>query len=257
MNKTLRAAIERHAVAAYPAECCGLIIRGPRRREYFPCRNTATDSGDHFRIAPEDYAAAEDRGAVLAVVHSHPDWSAEPSEADRVGCEASGLPWYIVEVRRDDAGEVKPGALSEVSPSGYRAPLLGRSWAHGVLDCYALVRDYYARELGISLPDFPREDGWWTRGEDLYFRHYAEAGFYPVAEPRQGDMIVMQVRADEANHAGVFLADGKLATEPDHYPTPGVILHHLHSKDSRRDVYGGYWAECTRLVLRHKESPYA
>ncbi|MCP1652735.1 C40 family peptidase [Pseudomonas nitroreducens] len=255
MNKTLRAAIERHAVAVYPAECCGLVIRGPRRREYVPCRNTAATPDDQFRIAPEDYAAAEDRGQVLAVVHSHPDWSSAPSEADRACCEASGLPWYIVEVRRGDDGEVRAGELSAIEPEGYLAPLVGRPFTHGVHDCYALVRDFYAREMGITLPDYPREDGWWNRGEDLYYRYYKEAGFYEVATPQHGDVIVMQIRAPQANHAGVYLADGKLGSEPDHYPTPGVILHHLHGKDARRDVYGGDWALNTRLILRHKDAP--
>ncbi|MNM44597.1 NlpC/P60 family protein [compost metagenome] len=253
LNKTLRAAIERHALAEYPRECCGLVVHAKGRRRYVPCRNTAA-TGDQFVLSAEDYAAAEDRGPVLAVVHSHPDWPATPSAADRVGCEASALPWYILEVRRGDDGHVRAGALSELKPSGYRAPLVGRPFVHGVLDCYSLVRDYYAREMDIELPDFPREDGWWNTGQELYRDLYKVAGFYPVDVPRQGDMIVMQHRAAVLNHAGIFLEDGRLVSEPEHYPAPGSILHHLYGRDSRRDVYGGYWAECTGLILRHREA---
>ena len=66
MNKTNLAAIARHAVADYPHECCGLLIREGRKRVYVPCRNTASTPSEHFRLAPEDYAAAEERGDILA-----------------------------------------------------------------------------------------------------------------------------------------------------------------------------------------------
>jgi proteasome lid subunit RPN8/RPN11 len=34
MNKSTRAAIERHALAEYPRECCGLVIREGRKEVY-------------------------------------------------------------------------------------------------------------------------------------------------------------------------------------------------------------------------------
>ncbi len=253
ITKAVRAAIEAQALAAYPREACGLIVREQGAQAYVACENTATTPSEHFRIAPEAYADAEDRGKVLAVVHSHPDYSPQPSEADRVACEASRLPWHILEVRRQDDGKVVAGELVSIDPSGYRAPLIGRPFSHGVLDCYQLLVDYYDRELGIQLQQFERQDEWWNKGKDLYLEHYAEAGFVQVDDLQQGDVIVMQVRAPVPNHAGIYLADGRLATEPEHYPAPGSILHHLYGRDSRRDVYGGFWAEAHRLTLRHKD----
>jgi len=46
--------------------------------------------------------------------------------------------------------------------------LVGREWSHGVLDCYALVRDWFRAERGVELPNFVRFDDWWKRGENLY-----------------------------------------------------------------------------------------
>lgn len=233
MNAETLAAVRAHAQADYPREACGLVVVVKGRERYVPCRNVAEGS-EHFVLPAEDYAAAEDMGEVIAVVHSHPDAPATASEADRVACEASGLPWHIVSWPADD--------LRTIEPSGYQAPLVGREFAHGVLDCYTLVRDWYQRERGITLPDFPRRDDWWQHGEDLYMRHYAEAGFVAVSQDQAeqaGDVILMQLRSPVPNHAGVYLGDG-------------TMLHHLHGRLSSRDVYGGYWQEITRCVLRYR-----
>ncbi|MGU4696866.1 C40 family peptidase [Burkholderia cepacia] len=240
MKKATLDAIRSHAVRAYPHECCGLVIVERGRERYVECSNAATGS-DHFVLPADEYAAAEDRGAVVAVVHSHPDSPAEPSEADRVACEASGVAWHVVEVRRGDDGVVRPGAIETIEPVGFQVPLVGRSFAHGVLDCYTLVRDWYRVEHEIVLPDFPRRDAWWEAGEDLYMQHYHAAGFVALQGmepvPERGDVILMQVRAPVPNHAGIYLGDG-------------TMLHHLYDKLSSRDVYGGYWREVTRLILR-------
>lgn len=231
--------ISKHAVEEFPREACGLlaVVRG--RERYIPCRNLAGNA-EHFILSSEDYAEAETKGEIVAVVHSHPNGPAVPSEADRTACEASGLVWHIVPVT-DANGEPEAGEILSFSPCGYEAPLVGREFSHGVNDCYQLVRDWYKRERGIELKNFMRTDGWWERGENLYLKHYAEAGFYPVEEgPEEGDMIVMQIRSSQPNHAAVYLGDG-------------LILHHLYGRLSSRDVYGGYWKEVTRLILRHKD----
>jgi proteasome lid subunit RPN8/RPN11 len=247
------AAMYAHASVENPRESCGLLVKVGRGQVYVPAVNAAQKPEEDFRISAEAWADAEDIGEVLCVVHSHPGQSAKLSGADRVSMEATALPWLIVEVR-----EGKPVSHLLHVPTGYQAPLVGRPFHHGVLDCYTLVRDYYQRELGITLPDYEREDGWWDKGQNLYADNFEGAGFYPVdsTELRQGDLIVMQVRAEKANHAGVYLADGILKTEPDHHPVPGAILHHLHGRDSKRDPFGGFWRESARHYMRHKDSPY-
>lgn len=246
---TMLEAIEAHAVAEYPREACGLVVVVKGREQYQPCRNMADVPGEHFRLDPSDYAAAEDAGEITAVVHSHPDAAATPSEADRVGCEASGLPWLIVAVH---GGKI--AGRQQIEPCGYQAPLVGRTWSHGTLDCWALCRDWYARERGVALPDPPRADDWWNDGHsDLYAEDaFAAVGFRTIdrggdlhpATWLPGDLILMQIRARNGvpNHAAVYLGDG-------------LILHHLPRRLSSRDVYGGYWQEVTRRVMRFQGTP--
>ncbi|AVY67154.1 C40 family peptidase [Xanthomonas translucens] len=231
-------AIQAHAMAEYPRECCGLIVATADGERYFACRNTATTPSEHFRLTGKDHAAAADQGEVLALVHSHPNAPAAPSDADRLQCEMSEITWHIVSVGQVD-GAPECGDVQTIQPCGYVAPLIGRQFAHGVLDCYTLLRDFYARELGIQLRDYPRDDEWWKRGENLYEKHFREEGFSEIAdEPRRGDVFLMQIRSEEMNHAGVYLGDGQM-------------LHHLHGRLSEQVPYGGYWLQRTTKVIRH------
>jgi proteasome lid subunit RPN8/RPN11 len=245
------AAVYAHAAMDHPREACGLVVEVGGAQLYVPAANCAEKPERDFRISAEAWANAEDLGQVLCIVHSHPGQSAKLSGADRVSMEATELPWLIVEVR-----EGVPTSRLLHLPTGYQAPLVGRPFYHGVLDCYTLVRDFYQREMGIALPDYEREDGWWDKGQDLYADNFDGAGFYPVdpQDLQQGDLIVMQVKSEKANHAGVYLADGILKTEPHHHPVPGGILHHLHGRDSKRDPFGGFWRESARFYMRHKDS---
>jgi proteasome lid subunit RPN8/RPN11 len=230
-NKAL--ALE-HARAEYPREACGLLVIRKGREVYARCRNIGVGT-DQFVIHPEDYAAADIQGEIVGVVHSHPGMSPEPSQADRVACEASGLPWHIVGFPSED--------WVRIEPTGFVAPLVGREWSHGVLDCYSLVRDWFRSERGVLLPNFARFDDWWKRGENLYLDNFAQVGFEVInsADLRSlqpGDCFLMQVASPVPNHAAVYLGDG-------------LILHHLQGRLSSRDVYGGYWQKVTTHTLRY------
>lgn len=235
LTDELRDALLSHAADEAPRECCGLLVRSADTQQlhYMRCANVHPSGGDdRFRIGPAAWAAAEDLGEVVAVVHSHPNASANPSMADRVGCERSGLPWLIV--------GWPSGVIKEVAPEGWSAPLVGREFSHGVLDCYSIIQDHFVRELSIQLPDFDRSDDWWTRGEDLYMKHFAEAGFVEAqGELRPHDVLLMRIRSEQANHGAVYLGNG-------------VMLHHLWGRLSERTVYGGAWQRNTMKVVRHR-----
>jgi cell wall-associated NlpC family hydrolase len=142
-----------------------------------------------------------------------------------------------------DAGDTAPHFAGEATlrPCGYSAPLIGREFVHGIQDCFTLIADWYERERGIILPNFHRDDNWWLNGENLYLDNYEKAGFRAVdvgSNPEPGDVFLMQVRSRVPNHAGIYIGNG-------------MFIHHLYRQLSRRDVYGGPWAEKTRLVVRY------
>lgn len=224
-----------HARECAPAECCGLAVVIKGRLRYFPCKNIA-GGADQFHIRPEDYADAEDLGEIVGICHSHVYVAPQPSEADLVMCEAHGLPWLIV--------NFPTGNFHQFAPTGYKAPLVGRQYHHGVLDCYQIIKDYYAQELGIEIPHFERQDQWWINGQNLYLEGFEKAGFVQMGDGdyrdiRKHDVLLIQVASPVPNHGAIYLGDG-------------VILQHVANRLSSRDVYGGYWAKHTTHVLRHR-----
>ncbi len=235
MNTANQALALAHAADEFPREACGLLAIHKGRETYVPCRNIGVGT-DQFVIHPEDYVRADRLGEIVGVFHSHPNLTAEPSQADKVACEATALPWFIV--------SYPSGQWHEMQPSGYIAPLVGRAWAHGVLDCYSVIRDWYRAERGIDLPNFDRFDEWWKRGQNLYLDNFGSAGFEALGAVQSqdmevGDVLLMQVASPVPNHAAIYLGDG-------------LILHHLQGRLSSRDVYGGYWQKITTHILRHR-----
>lgn len=236
-----------HALECYPEESCGVISGGL----YRPCKNASPNPREYFEISKEDYLSALEFGDIQAIIHSHPDQSCEPSRADLTSCEETALPWAIISVI---GGEYK--AAKWIEPSGYQAPFIGRNYVWGIHDCLSIVLDYYRRELDIDLGKFDRpKETWDQETEEIYVNNLLASGFEKVSgATKTGDVVLMQLsRSKVGNHAAIYIDNGILSTEPDHYPHPQCILHHRAGELSRRDTYGGYWLEKTVSVWRHKK----
>ena len=120
-------------------------------------------------------------------------------------------------------------------------PYVGREFVHGVVDCYTLVRDWYAREYSIELRDYHRRDQWWDHGENLYVENFEKEGFYKISvgDVQRGDLILMNLVSPVPNHAAIYMGDQQ-------------VLHHVQGRLSSRDVYGGYYGKSTACALRHE-----
>ncbi|HAS1339619.1 TPA: peptidase P60 [Enterobacter hormaechei] len=214
-------AIMAHAAAEYPRECCGVVAQKSRVERYFPCRNLAAEPTEHFHLSPEDYAAAEDWGTVVAIVHSHPDATTQASELDKAQCDATLLPWHIVSWPEGD--------LRTIQPRG-ELPLLERPFVLGHFDCWGLVMSYFRQTHGIELHDYRVDYPWWENDypDNFYQDCWYECGFREFdGPPQEGDLVIMQVQADKWNHAGILLEGN-------------MLLHHLYGHLSQRVPYGGY-----------------
>lgn len=240
ITKSMKKAIIDHARSEYPRESCGVIVG----KEYIPCTNIAADDAQ-FEICPIDLVGAEKEGAIKAYVHSHPDGSCQPSMPDRVQMSLHDKPWVITNCIDVELHK----------PDGYQAPLIGREYYHGLMDCYTLVKDYYQRELGITLTDYERKDVWWedAKSKPLYLDNFKSEGFVEVSDLRKHDIVLCRLgRTEHVNHALVFVGDGKLNSEDaNDVVGDSLILHHPYNRQSLREIYGEQWQRRTAIIIRH------
>lgn len=222
--------IEKHFEEWYPKEGCGLLAVVKGELQWFPCDNVATDEED-FIIDSKQYIEVSRKGDILAVVHSHPDASPEPSIMDINYCNATGLKYYIFSYPQME--------MYELDPVKKEKALTGRIYKFGVNDCYSLVQDYYEQK-GIPMGNRPLfEDDWWLKGLNYFTDEYiATWGFNKVDTPQKGDLLVFSVYSDIPNHCGVYLGEE-------------IFLHHAEHKLSTRESIFPFWKKFITGVYRY------
>ena len=222
-----------HAKIEDPKECVGLLLNIRGKEKYFPCRNLSMTAHQCFIIDPEDYVRADNIGEIKAIVHSHPVTPPFPSEADKLGCEQSKLPWHIVNPKTEQWGYYEP--------CGYKPPLKGRPWVWGVPDCWSLVRDFYKEEKGIELLDYERPVTPQEFNDVPLFERYAERTGFKELDPNEtlknGDILLMSIMYNTLNHVAIFL--------------DGDVLHHLTDRLSCKEPYSAWLQKCTGKRYRY------
>ena len=222
-----------HAKDQDPKEAVGLLLNVKGKQRYYPCQNLAITNHQEFILNPEDYVKADNLGEIIGIFHSHPVTPPTPSQADRISCEHSNLPWYIVNPKTEQWAELKP--------EGYKAELCGRPWVWGITDCWSLVRDWYKEEKNIQLIDFERSMTPQEFLENPLFEKYAkETGFRELANDealKKGDVLLMSILHPTLNHVAIFLGD--------------MVLHHLADRLSCKEPYSEWLLKCTGKRYRY------
>jgi len=249
---------KKHARECYPEESCGIIVND----QYVPFKNKAASIEQHqpdnpdcncklcsFKLDDKKYAKYAITGDIQYIVHSHPDENFAPSRADMEGQLQTDVPWAIIPLDKETI--LEPIIWGE---KNYIAPIVGRSFVHGVADCYSILRDCF--RLGkeklklqgiydwpydpVELDEFPRDDAWWEKEDDLYSQNFKSQGFIeiPFSEVKSGDCFLTKIRSNKYNHAGVLVNDG-------------LIVHHLPGRLSRREP-AGIWVKQSALWIRYQ-----
>lgn len=235
MFKKILEPFKEHAIDQAPVEACALVVQVGRKQQLVICENTHDEPTEFFRISAGEWAAAEDIGDVVAVLHSHPGDGARPiaSALDVQQCNASGVLWGIYAPDCDEYAEINPEQPS----------LIGRPFILGSDDCWGLIMAWHKTQ-GVELSDWRVNYPWWEdqHPENLYYDNWKKEGFVESDE-RPGCMVIMQVSANKWNHAGIITEDGQL-------------LHHLYGHPSAVIPYAaGYFRDRTVICLRHKDLP--
>jgi cell wall-associated NlpC family hydrolase len=121
------------------------------------------------------------------------------------------IPWGII--------NLKNGNVKSMFFWGDQLPIsdyIGRPFFMGVNDCYSLVRDYYRKELNITLPIWPREYGFWKKGtkefENVVINGLEEVGFKIVStdlnDLKTHDGLLGQINSPIINHTAIYIGKG-------------------------------------------------
>lgn len=215
-----------HALAEHPKESCGLVVVN----SYVPVANVAEDPERHF-VMPADAWTAH--GRVQAVIHSHgADAPLAPSADDMQHQIATGVPWAIT---RTDGVAASP--LLWWGDFRLDEPLVGRTFVHGVTDCYGAIRSWMWQRRGVRLIDIPRDHAWWEAGGDLYNENFERAGYraIPADQAQLGDLALINFRSRVPNHGGVLIEDG-------------LLYHHLMGRLSCREPIGRWRSMITKWL---------
>lgn len=203
--------IYRCAIQRYPNEACGFLVRtqGEKYR-FMEAMNVSETPREDFVMRASDIIAAEDAGEVIAIWHSHVERSAEASDPDRSGCEATELPWMILAIRKNVESDM-PFHFSEMNviyPCGFEMPYLGRPYVFGVFDCWMLCRDYLKREFDVELNANAHLHipSWYTGDNDILDQNYRNEGLVrmaPGTEPPARRHLLHPVRENARSLRGI------------------------------------------------------
>ena len=118
-------ALRQHSEAAYPNECCGILLgqSSPGMRivtRTVPVPNTSPTPKNHYEIAPRDLirilrAAHQSGEEILGFYHSHPDHPAAPSPTDLTEAHWLGCSYLITCVRDGHASQTNSFRLEGAS----------------------------------------------------------------------------------------------------------------------------------------------
>lgn len=238
MNENIKNEIIIHCQKEFPNEACGLLVGTKKGDVWFPCKNVSPDPTNFFTISTADYAKASDKGEIKAVVHSHTLHPTRFSEQDIAMQKKQGIPWVLVGMQSGEPELVWLDGKKEA------LTLYGRTYSWGINDCYSFIRDYFANVVGKIIPDFQRAERFWEKGEDLYRKHFADAGFVEVnglSNLMEGDVLIISLGGTNIpSHGAVYLGNN-------------TIGHHLPNRLSCKEVYGRFYQARTVLILRHKD----
>ncbi len=234
--------IKEQALRESPNECCGLFYLPP---DSFmpvaaPTKNIDKDPANFFTVCPKDYLMVSLRGQIQAYYHSHIEESCF-SDFDKLVAEKLKLVSIMYCLKNDK--------FYEYSPVGHELPFVGRQYIIGMIDCFCLVKDYYAQTYNIAIeelendyrfiehkPDHPDNN----KVHNVLSDHFESNGFVKVNNYKDGNVVLMNTPD--------ILSPVHCAI----YREPNQILHHPFKKKSCLSLFTDIKKKYTTHIYRHK-----
>jgi proteasome lid subunit RPN8/RPN11 len=218
-----------------PQEACGIVVLSNGKYVFIPCDNADPEPENFFAISGVDFIKGEEQGEVIAIVHSHPKAPFVPSDDDIASQALLDIPYLVIGL------DAHPIASWIGKPPQESIPLYGREYIWNVTDCFTFLRDWYLRELNVTLPNIKYNKDFWEERKELYLDNFSSAGFVevPIEEIQYGDALLMDLVGGITSHGAIYLGNNRIA-------------HHLFGRLSGEDTLGRFFIERTTKVVRHR-----
>lgn len=216
-------AAQNHARECYPQESVGVVMADG----YVPCQNVSANPELAFEVDPLETKELLHRGAILALVHSHPEGPNYPSLFDQQSQIASGMTWGIIPIiGTNDGDEIVP-VPSDILWWGDDLPiqpLKCRRFIWGIFHCWKIVRDWYKLERGIDLPNFAVDYDFIENGESVFINNVERAGLrdmgkLAMSDLQIGDVLIGHLKGEHPSHCGVYLGGDDFLHHPPSAPS--------------------------------------
>jgi proteasome lid subunit RPN8/RPN11 len=239
LNDTIKAQIREHARLFPAEEICGLIVFDGKELLTVRTANDSPDPKNHFILSPKGYLQASLKGDIVAYYHSHVTEHDKFSDFDKINFRAHKLPAILYLLPSDTFLE---SSDKELIPS-----YIGREFKMGTSDCFTVVKDYFKKELNLTINDYPRDNDWTQKSPELYEKNYENEGFrliknapITLSDAKLHDVFLFQlVDVPYATHAAVYLNNG-------------FILHHPRNKYSTIEKITDAYLRRATLLVRHE-----
>lgn len=244
LSKNLERKLQEYSISQFPREACGFILNN---NEFITLENIHPEPLSNFLTCPFEYLKYKDQ--IKYIFHSHTREDSNkplesyltPSKSDMQNQMLFNVPWVLLacDVNRSTHCEIFGWQI-------IRDDFIGKTFVHGIRDCYSLVRNYFYKTKGCLLKEIPRENFWWESDENLYMKSFKSVGFSEVFRENNkfevNDLLLFKIgRTKSINHAGVYIGNG-------------WMLHHLYHGLSSKVPVSQYLKFLEKVIIYDDES---
>ncbi|OAT38668.1 NlpC/P60 family protein [Proteus myxofaciens] len=223
--------IIQHITDSIPNMICGVLSLDDDKSEFKPCVNTSPTPEQGAMMDADLLGSLRHSHEITHVICSVPDALSRDVSDYQAMSDRDSLPYLLV---------LWPSLQSLTIFPQTELDYENRPYIYGKYDCYSLIRDYFLREEGIVLNDYPREVYSLDPEKNIFEIQAPEEGFVKIEDTslQSGDMLIFNLPSTRLQHAAIYMGNGQM-------------LHHLPPGLSCREAYSEKWKKRTSSVWRH------
>lgn len=234
--------IKEHALQNPLEECCGFVFDNGKT---YHSENSADDRSKRFSVSTYSYIHAAKIGKIYAIYHSHIGANYNFSEFDKLNADNHKFNYLVYSIQSD--------AFNFYPHNSTTNKYSGVDFKIGEHDCYSLVKNYYANELGFNIIDNglidERKDDWLqskpTIFEDIFELNKEKLARLELSCPKElikNDILLFNYfkpTGHVVHHLGIYLGDN-------------TFMHHPRRKFSIIEILDDLYFNWVDSVVRIK-----